>query len=108
MARDEKLTFAKLKGSVNYKKWAREMAFALQSAKLWGLITGDRRQLRRLVLKSEDEDDEERLDKIDQREQEIQNFAEEERRIVEKIGQMCIQVVQQEFLILKDAFKNQF
>jgi hypothetical protein len=72
------------------------------------LITDDKKQPKRLILKSEDKDDEDRLDKIDQREQEIQNFAEEERRVVEKIDQMCIQVVQQKFLTLKNVFKNQF
>jgi hypothetical protein len=70
------------------------------------LITDDRKQLRRLILKSKNKDDEDRLDKIDQREQKIQDFAKEERRIIEKIDQMCIQVVQQEFLTLKNAFKN--
>jgi hypothetical protein len=70
------------------------------------LITDDKKQSRRLILKSENEDDEDRLDKIDQREQKIQNFAEEEREVVKKIDQMCIQVVQQKFLILKNFFRN--
>ena len=92
MTRDDvQYFFAKLKESTNYKKWAREMTFALQSAKLWDLIIDDRKQSRR--LESRKNDDENRQDKIDQREQEIQNFAEKKRRVVNKIDQMCIQIV---------------
>ncbi len=58
-------TFAKLSGSANYKKWSRKMTFALHKAELWGYITGNRKKPREFTAKKDD--DEDRLEKIDQR-----------------------------------------
>ena len=47
MAKGESLyTFPKLMGSGNYKKWSRDMAFALQEAELWSYVTGARKMPR--------------------------------------------------------------
>ena len=98
-------TFAKLSGSASYKKWSREMTFALQEAELWGYITGDRTKPRELIEKKDDNED--RLEKIDQRKLDRLEFDEKERRVVGKIGKMCTDDVQQEFLAMKDISKNE-
>ena len=49
MAKGESLyTFPKLMGSGNYKKWSRDMAFALQEAELWNYVTGARKMPREI------------------------------------------------------------
>lgn len=98
-------TFAKLSGSASYKKWSREMTFALQEAELWGYITGDRIKPRELIEKKDDNED--RLEKIDQRKLDRLEFDEKERRVVGKIGKMCTDDVQQEFLAMKDVSKKE-
>ena len=51
MAKGESLyTFPKLMGSGNYKKWSRDMAFALQEAELWSYVTGARKMPREISL----------------------------------------------------------
>ena len=87
-------TFAKLSGSASYKQWSREMTFVLKEAELWGYITGDRIKPRELIEKKDDNED--RLEKIDQRKLDRLEFDEKERRVVGKIGKMCTDDVQQE------------
>ena len=58
------LTFTKLSGCGNYKKWSCEITFALQEAELYGYITGDRRKPREHTANKDN--DEDRLEKIDQ------------------------------------------
>ena len=101
-------------GSGNYKKWSRDMAFALQEAELWSYVTGARKMPREIPLPpnkpSEKEGDppeessetEEQLDKRDQRDLERLEFLEKQRRVVGKIGKMCTDDVQQEFLSMRD------
>ena len=67
------------------------MTFDLQEAELWGYLTGDRTKLREPVEKKDD--DEVRLEKIDQRKLDGLEFDEKQRQVVEKIG-MCTDDVQ--------------
>ena len=101
-------------GSGNYKKWSRDIAFALQEAELWSYVTGARKMPREIPLPpnkpSEKEGDppeetsetDEQLDKRDQRDLERLEFLEKQRRVVGKIGKMCTDDVQQEFLSMRD------
>lgn len=98
-------TFAKLSGSASYKKWSREMTFPLQETELWGYITGDQTKPRELIEKKDNNED--RLEKINQRRLDRLEFDEKERRVISKIGKMCTNDVQQEFLAMKDVSKNE-
>ena len=70
---DEARTFPKLKGSDNYKEWAREMEFALKQVGLMGLVNGDRirplphteEQKEAILQKDEDERIEKREEAIE-------------------------------------------
>ena len=97
-------TFAKLSGSANYKKWSCEMIFALQEAELWGYITRECKKPRELTTKRDD--DEDRLEKINQRNLGKLEFDEKKQRVVGKIGKIRPDDVQQEFLAMKDYTKN--
>ena len=110
MAKGESLyTFPKLMGSANYKKWSRDMAFALQEAELWSYVTGARRMPREIPYPSdkETEETEEQLEKRDQRDLERLEFEEKQRRVIGKIGKMCTDDVQQEFLSMRDLTKGE-
>lgn len=114
MAKGESLyTFPKLLGSANYKKWSRDMAFALQEAELWSYVTGARKMPRELPYPANKSqggailgETEEQLEKRDQRDLERLEFEEKQRRVVGKIGKMCMDDVQQEFLSMKDLAKG--
>ncbi len=80
------------------------MTFALQEAELRGYITGDRKKPWELTAKKDD--DEDCLEKIDQRNLDRLEFDEKEQQIVGKIGKKCTDDVQQEFLAMKDYTKN--
>ena len=70
---DEARTFPKLKGSDNYKEWAREMEFALKQVGLMGLVNCDRirplphteEQKEAILKKDEDERIEKREEAIE-------------------------------------------
>ncbi len=86
------------------------MAFALQEAELWSYVTGARRMPRAIPLPikegEEVEETEEQLEKRDQRDLERLEFEEKQRRVVGKIGKMCTDDVQQEFLSMRDPAKG--
>ena len=75
MAKGESLyTFPKLMGSGKYKKWSRNMAFALQETELWSYVTRARKIPRKIPFPSKSSDDdevslEETLDQLDKRDQ---------------------------------------
>ena len=108
MAKGESLyTFPKLTGSANYKKWSRDMAFALQEAELWSYVTGARKMPRELAVDAPEKETEERLEKREARDLERLEFVEKQRRVVGKIGKMCTDDVQQKFLSMKDLANGQ-
>lgn len=84
-------TFAKLSGSASYKKWSREVTFALQEAELWGYITGDRIKPRELIEKKDD--DEDRLEKIDQRKLDrLEEYGSSARDILAELTDMTLSI----------------
>ena len=92
-------TFDKLKGSENYKEWAREMEFALIDVGLMGLVTGDRirplqytEEQKEAILKKEYGDE-----RIKRREEAIEKWDINDGKVVGKIGGMCTKTVQMEF-----------
>ena len=95
-------------GSRNYKKWSRDMAFALQEAELWNYVTGARKMPREIppppqkADETPPEETEEQLEKRDKRDLDRLEFSEKQRRVVGKIGKMCTDDVQQEFLSMRD------
>lgn len=91
--------FAKLKGSENYKEWAREMGFALKEAGLMSLVNGDRsrpleykKEQKDVLLKKDDGED-----RIEKREDAIEKWNTNDGKVVGKIGRMCTKTVQMEF-----------
>ena len=86
------------------------MAFALQEAELWSYVTGARKIPREIPFPSKSSDDDEvsleetpdQLDKRDQRDLERLEFEEKQRRVVGRIGKMCTDDEQQEFLSMRD------
>lgn len=101
MASDSKhdYTFKKLTGSANYKQWTRDMSFALEEAKLWDHVLGTSTPPPTLLPKNDD--NEERTERIYQRTLRIKDHNDDVRRTVAKIGRMCTETVQKEFLALK-------
>ena len=89
-------SFKKLTGSINYKQWTRDMSFALEEAKLWDHVLGTAIPPPTLVATTND--DEERAERIYQRSLKIKYFNDDSRRTVAKIGRMCTETVQKEFL----------
>ncbi len=63
------------------------MTFALQEAEFWGYITGDLKKPQELTAKKDD--DEDRLEKINQHNLDRPEFDEEKERVVSRIGKMC-------------------
>lgn len=91
--------FKKLAGSANYKQWTRDMSFALEEAKLWDHVLGTSAPPPKLLPK--DDDNEERTERIYQRSLKIKEHTDDTRRTVAKIGRMCTETVQKEFLVSK-------
>ena len=89
-----KASFTKLKGAVNYESWACNMAAALQTAELWSLITGQRKQPPPYIMPPEamleDEDHTWKWSKT------IIAHEEKKRAAVEWIHLMCTNEIQQE------------
>ena len=105
MASDSKndYSFKKLTGSTDYKQWTRDMSFALEEAKLWDHVLGT--AIPAPALTAKDDDDEERVERIYQRSLKIKDFSDDSRRTVAKIGRMCTETVQKEFLSKNELAK---
>ncbi len=95
---DEARTFPKLKGSDNYKEWAREMTFALRQVGLMGLVNGNRirplpytKEQKEAILEKDEEV------RIEKREEAIEKWDINNEKVVGKIGAMCTRAVQMEF-----------
>ncbi len=81
------------------------MIFALQKAELWGYITRECKKPRELTTKRDD--DEDCLEKINQRNLGKLELDEKKQQVVGKIGKIRPDDVQQEFLAMKDYTKNE-
>lgn len=86
-------TFAKLKGTENYKGWAREMGFALRDAGLFSYANGT-------AVKPGPYTKEECAsfseEKIEKGEADIEKWILNDSRTCGKIGKMCTRAVQQQ------------
>lgn len=91
------------------------MAFALQEAELWSYVTGAQRMPREIPYRPNISSDgsavlgetEEQIEKRDQQDLERLEFVEKQKKVVGKIGKMCIDNVQQEFLSMRDLTKGE-
>ena len=86
-------TFTKLKGTENYKVWAREMSFALRDA---GLISYANGTAVKPIPYTESECDTVSEEKIEKREADIEKWILNDSRTGGKIGKMCTRAVQQQ------------
>ncbi len=87
MGKEDGYSFEKLKGSDNYKEWAREMTFALRDAGLMSYINGT---IRKPVLDETLKD----LELIAKKEEAIDTWIQKDDRAVGKLGKMCFKPVQ--------------
>ncbi|MCJ1467309.1 hypothetical protein MMC07_005933 [Pseudocyphellaria aurata] len=83
------------------------MAFALQEAELWSHVTGARIMPRGLAIPAPGKEIVEQLEKRIARDLERLEFEEKQRRVVGKMGKMCTDDVQQEFLSMKNLANGQ-
>ena len=89
MGKKSEYTIAKLSGVENYKKWAREMIFALKDSRLWRYVDGTILKPAPLSAKEETtaETKQETQDKI--------NFwTKDDAHALEKLGRICNKTVQ--------------
>lgn len=75
------------------------MSFALEEARLWRHVEGTAVALP--PLKAKEDESEDRMEKIYAREEKICEFQDNARKAVAKIGKMCTDTVQKEFLSVK-------
>ena len=99
---DSSYAFPKLRGSQNYREWARHMTLALKEAELWKIVTGTKKKP--VALEAKEDDSEERTEKIEQRLEAISDFEDLEEKAIGKIGKMCINAVQMEFMSVKETW----
>ena len=91
-------TFSKLKGTENYKEWAREMGFALQDAGLISYAYGMSAKPKLYTEEQKYPKDKSALlseEKIKKRETELKKWILNDMRTYGKIGKMCTRAVQQ-------------
>lgn len=75
------------------------MSFAVEKARLWRHVEGTAVPPPQLEPKKDDSED--RMEKIFAREEKICEFEDKARKAVAKIGKMCTDAVQKEFLSAK-------
>ena len=95
----DEYTFKKLQGSHNYKQWTRDMSFALEEARLWRHVEGTAIPPPPLMPKGDNSED--RMERIYARDEKICEFQDNARKAIAKIGKMCTETVQKEFLSVK-------
>ena len=99
----DKYTFKKFQGSHNYKQWTQDMSFALEEARLWRHVEGTAIGPPSLEVKKDDSED--RMEKIYIRQEMIVEFEDNACKAIAKIGKMCTDMVQKEFLSVKTSSK---
>ncbi len=75
------------------------MSFTLEDSRLWKHVEGT--AVAPPSLKPKEDDSEDRMEKIFAREEKICEFEDNARKAVGKIGKMCTDTVQKEFLLVK-------
>ncbi len=71
------------------------MSFALEEARLWRHV--EKKAVAPLLFKAKKNDIEDRIEKIDAREEKISELQDKSRKAIAKIGKMCNETVQKEF-----------
>ncbi len=77
-----------LEGSSNYKRWARNMKFALQDAMLLSYVN-DTRKMPPLIIKKDDKDDPKLQKMIRKRDEKRANHQRKVQSAVDFIGRSC-------------------
>ena len=91
--------FKKLQGSHNYKQWTQDMSFALEEARLWRHVAGTTITPPPLMPKRDDSKDQ--MERIYACDEKICEFQDNVRKAIAKIGKICTETVQKEFLSVK-------
>ena len=96
-------SFAKLAGADNYKKWAREMRYSLESAGLWDHTLSDEENPKpvAIILKGEALNDDAKLERQEKRADKILAWTKNNVKCKGYIGRMCLGHIQQEFQAVK-------
>lgn len=96
-------SFAKLDGADNYKKWAREMRYSLESAGLWDhtLPNAENPKPVPILLKGNDFDDDAKVDRQEKRADKITAWNKNNLKCKGYLGRMCLGHIQQEFQAVK-------
>lgn len=81
-----------------------EICFVLQEAELWWYITDDQINPKDHIKKNDINKD--RLEKINKKKLNLLGFDKKKQQIIDEIGKMWTENVQQEFLALKNVFRN--
>ncbi len=92
-------SFAKLAGADNYKKWAREMRYSLESAGLWDHTLPDKEnpQPVAIILKDKELEDDVKIERQEKRADKIIAWTKNNVKCKGYIGRMCLGHIQQEF-----------
>ena len=92
-------SFAKLTGADNYKTWAREMRYSLESAGLWKHTLSAKENSRPtpIVLLGKDLDDDAKLERQKKRADKITAWNKNNSKCKGYLGRMCLGYIQQEF-----------
>ena len=95
-------SFANFAGANNYQKWAREMRYSLESARLWDHTVSDRVNPKpvAIVLKDKNREDDAKLERQEKR---AENYHQDQEQHKRKghIGSVCLGHIQQEFQAVK-------
>lgn len=95
--------FAKLAGADNYKKWAREMRYSLESAGLWEHTLSSEENPKPLAIELKDEEllSDVKLERQEKRADKIKAWNKSNSKCKEYLGRMCLGHIQQEFQAIK-------
>ena len=95
--------FKKLLGAENYKEWARQMRYSLESARLWmyTLSVTKNPKPAPIILKKEDELDDAKVERQEKRMDKILAWTRSNSKCKGYIGRMCAPHIQQEIQAVK-------
>ncbi len=96
---EDEYTFKKFPGSHNYQQWTRDRNFALGEARLWKHLEETAIAIPALMPKGNDSKD--RMERFYACYGKIYEFEDNARKAIAKIGKMCTETVQKEFLSVK-------
>ncbi len=100
---EPEFSFAKLAGTDNYKKWAREMRYSLESARLWDLTLPNQENPKPvgIILKDKELEDDVQLERQEKRADRVISSTKNNVQCKGDIGRMSLGHIQQEFQAVK-------